>query len=455
MEKHRRRAVERTLLRTGVLIPVTMIVYALVLNWTYADFIQPAFAYAGKQYVPSSWPIVAVTVVLAIVTAWALPQRIRRPSAAVLWILFVVAIGPSILMSSYLGIVSPGEAVGMSSGFALAFIVVCLAVRRKQLTKPLVRRVSATSFWLILATFSGVVYAYLALSAGLSLRFLALVDVYDVRQDYAETLSTAGVLGYLVSTQANVVNPLIFSRGIYSRRWRFIAIAVVGQLVLYSGTGFKTVLFSIPSLLIVAWLFRANLRPRGILLLWGATGVVVAAAALDRIDGGIVWSSLFARRFLMTPAQLSAQYVEFYSNSPPEMLSHSVLAPFFPNPLYPYGPARMIGFVVSGSPAMSANANLFADGFAHFGWFGVGGISLLLILFLRVLDRAAYGLPTAVSALVVVMPSITLSNTSMLTAMFSHGLIAMVVMLAVAPHGNWGLKAGTSEQRTRSSTRAA
>lgn len=58
-------------------------------------------------------------------------------------------------------------------------------------------------------------------------------------------------------------------------------------------------------------------------------------------------------------------------------------------------------------------------------------------IYLRFLDRAAHGLPVAVSGLILI---ITLSNTSVLTAMLTHGLVAAVVILAVAPRNGWGRK---------------
>ncbi|MEV4773885.1 hypothetical protein [Microbacterium sp. LWH12-1.2] len=425
-------------------VPAALLAYAFTLHWTYQSIIQPAFAYAGQRYVPAPLPFVLLTFMIAVATAWMLPQRLTRPSSAVLWVLYAVTIAPTILMSTYGGVLEFQDAVLMSLGFAAAFGVVCLGVRARPVRRPLFPRPTSTTFWIVVVAFSVLVYGYLAAEAGLSLRFLSIFDVYDVREDYADALSSAGLLGYLVSTQANVVNPLIMARGLMSRRWALVAVGVLGQLVIYSGTGFKTVLFSVPALVIVALMFRANLRPRALNFIWGSSGLILVAAALDVQSDGIVWSSLFARRFLITPARLSQQYLSFYGDGPYEMLSHSVLAPFFPNPPYPRGPARMIGYWVSGSPELSANANLFADGYAHFGWFGVFGAGIVLLVFLRILDRAAHGLPTVISSLVVVMPAVALSNTSILTSMLSHGLLAMVILLALAPRRGWGPGASPS-----------
>lgn len=437
--------------RSFIVVPLAMFLYALALHWTYKEIIQPAFSYMGQRYEPAEFGLVAATWLTATVVCLTLPKKIETPSAVIIWVLFVVTIAPTILMSTYLGIVDQSEAVLMSMGFGAALAAVSLLVRRFKHPRPLIKSLSVTSFWLLIGVFSGFVYVYLALTAGLSLQFLSIFEVYDVREDYAEVLSGAGILGYLVSTQANVVNPIIISRGLYGKNWMMVAVGVVGQLILYSGTGFKTILFSIPALLIVALLFRRKGSPQGLTFAWGAAGVILVAATVDSLQHGLLWSSLFARRFLITPASLSSRYYEYYSNTEFEMLSHSILRPFFANPPHQYGPARMIGYSVSGSTSLAANANLFADGYAHFGWFGVGAIALLLIVFLRIVDRVAFGLPAAAASLVVVMPSIALSNTSMLTAMFSHGLAAMVLLLALAPRTGWGEGARADQQLARAS----
>lgn len=443
-----------SLARAFILIPTGVALYAFALHWVYSSIIQPAFAYAGQRYAPADLTILLLVWMIATATALTLPRRITRPSSTMLWVLYIVTMAPTILMSPYLGIMDQWESVRTAVGFGIAFSGICLLVRRRKPARLIIPRPSPTSFWLIIGVFTAFVYIYMANTVGISFRFLSIFDVYDVRDDYAEALAGGGILGYLISPQANVVNPIIIARGIYSRRWGLVALGITLQLILYSTTGFKTVLFGIPAVIIVSLLFRANLRPRGILFLWGATALIAVAATIDELTDSIVWSSLFARRFLITPARLSGQYVEFYSNNPFEMLSHSILAPFI-DPPHPYGPARMISIVAIGEPTASMNANFFADGYAHFGWFGVAGAALILAIYLRVLDRAAYGLPAAVSSLAVILPAVTLSNTSILTSMLTHGLVLLVFMLMIAPRGGWGPRQSRLLSHSRSLRREA
>ena len=86
---------------------------------------------------------------------------------------------------------------------------------------------------------------------------------------------------------------------------------------------------------------------------------------------------------------------------------------------------------------LAANANLVADGFSNFGWAGVAGAVAVLAVYLRFLDRCSAGLPVPVTAVLVVMPSIVLSQTALLTSMLTHGVFAAAVLLAVAPRTGW------------------
>lgn len=436
-----RQHLTRLLLR-GFSIPLAVGAYAFTLHWVYLNLITDQFEYAGYTYVAPDAESSVYMFLAATVTAWLLPSRINRPSGLVLWLLFVVAVAPSIFVPTYTGYLDHGQA--MTSGLAIAacYSLAALITKRRAPVKPLRFNMRPSAFWTLIGLISISIYAVVAVTLGLRLQFVSLLDVYDVRDEYKAGLAgVSGIVGYLVSTQANVINPLIITRGIYSKRWGLVLIGALGQAILFSGTGFKTILFSLPALVIFALVFRANLQPRAIWVLWGATLMAVTAAIIDSIQGGLTWTSLFARRFLLTPGLLMSAYMAYYNENEFAYLSHSILAPWIPNE-YQFAPARMIGMWITGSPASAYNANIFADGYANFGYAGMVGAALILAAYLRIVDRAAHGLPVAVSGLVLVMPAIALSNTSVLTAMFSHGLAVAVLVLALAPREGWGRKPG-------------
>lgn len=430
---------------TGVLVrgfsvPLAVGAYAFILHWVYQNMVAPSFAYMGYGYREPNIEFAIYAYLAATAAAYFLPARIKRPSDLVLWILFIVGVAPSILVPHYTTHIESEQAFTSGMALAACYIGAILIARRSAPVQPLRMNLSPTSFWLLIFIISAGIYGVIAVTIGLKLQFVSLLEVYDVRDEYKAGLAGgAGIVGYLVSTQANIINPIIITRGIYSKRWGLVLLGGLGQAVLYSGTGFKTIIFSLPAMILFALIFRANLNPRAILTLWGVTIMAAAAAIIDQAQGLLTYTSLFTRRFLLTPGMLTSAYISFYNDNDFAYLSHSILEPWIQNQ-YQFAPARMIGLTITGNPAAAFNANIFADGYANFGYAGMAGAAVVLGIYLRVLDRAAHGLPVAVSGLILIMPAITLSNTSILTAMLTHGLIAAVLILAVAPRGGWGRK---------------
>lgn len=440
--------------REFVFLPLGVLLYAIALHWVYANLVTGSFSYLGYRYVEPTPQIAAIIWFAVVAVAIALPRRLTKPSSVVLWILFVVTIAPAMLMASYTSYLDDGQAMILALALGATYFCVTIGVKRRAPIKPLKLHMSATTFGVVIGAFSALTYGILMVTQGLSLEFVDILDVYSVRQQYTVGLEGVGILSYLVSTQANVVNPIIIARGIYSKRWGFVILGVLGQAVLYSGTGFKTILFSVPALLIVAYIFRRNLRPNSIVFLWGATLMMVGAAVIDFIQNSVIWTSLFSRRFVLTTGMLTSAYVAFYSANPQAHLGHSVLSPWIEYE-YDLTPPRQIGSWLANSPSTAMNANLFADGFANFGWMGLVGAGVVLLIFLRIMDRAAHGVPTAVSALVMVMPTIALSNASILTSMFSHGLVVAVVLLAIMPRNGWGRRPPKRKKALRVQPRVA
>lgn len=417
--------------REFVLVPLGVIVFAFLLHWVYADLIAPPFGYLGYRYREPHTEAVIISLITAVVAALALPRRIERASSVVLWVLYVVTVAPTILMASYTPYREDNEAILLGVVVSAVFVGICLGVRGT--VRPLNFAVSPTSIWLALIIISVVTYALLAFTQGISLRFLDLLDVYDVREEYANNLEGIGILSYLVFIQANVVNPMMVARGLFLRRQLWTAWGIIGQLILYSTTGFKSMLFAIPAWLIIAFFLRRRRRTAdGLALIWGASGMILLSAIVDHLTNSILLTSLLSRRFLVTPGVFTSVYAEFFSENPQVHLGHSILRGFVE---YPYNrtPPYVIGEWMAGLPTMAANANMFADGFANFGWAGLVGAGVVLLLYLKVLDRVSAGIPVGVVGVIMTMPTVALSNTSVLTAMLSHGLVAALVLLAIMP----------------------
>ena len=160
-------------------------------------------------------------------------------------------------------------------------------------------------------------------------------------------------------------------RGLLARRWIWLAVGLLGQLFIYSFTGYRSAFLSPIALLAVFLLFRRRL-PTG--RRWWCCSeswvLTLGMWALDVLTGTLDFTSLLVRRFLITPGLLTGAYVWVFADIEKAHLAHSFLKPFLQ---YPYSrePPQLIGELFFGDPATNANANLLADGFANFGFPGM------------------------------------------------------------------------------------
>jgi oligosaccharide repeat unit polymerase len=419
-------------------IAAVALVYVFVLHTVYQHVIAPEFSYL--QYTYRSPDPVHYSIAIAMVVALAviLPHRISQPSQFICWILFVVAVAPSILVPQYTQVLDSADAIEVAAWAALSFLPVAIFGTRRALRESLPRfTVSPTTFWGVVVVVSVFVYAYVIADVGVSFSMPSIEDVYGVRSEYQETENDSSVLlSYATPLIANVINPLIIGRGLLSRRRLWLAAGLLGQLFIYSFTGYRSSLLSPIALLAAFLLFRRSTRPAAVVVLVSFTVLTVGMWALDTITATDEFTSLLVRRFLITPGLLTAGYVFVFADIPKAHLAHSFLKGFLH---YPYSrePPQLVGELFFGNPATNANANLLADGFANFGFAGMLLECLVLMVVLWFIDDACRGLPVAVAALAFVMPTLSLADSGLFTTLLTHGMGAATLACLLMPRTGW------------------
>ena len=232
----------------------------------------------------------------------------------------------------------------------------------------------------------------------------------------------------MVGQLGQALNPFLISFGLVYRRRMCLIAGIMGQIVVFSMTGFKTAALCAIFLALVAVFVKRWRHNFGLALTAGVIGLVLVAAVADRATGNIFFNSIITRRALVVPGLLTGFYLEHYSHVPPVgvglHLSHdeSVI-----------GPANEIGLTYFGNADVNANANLWAEGFAEFGVPGIVGFTLFLAFMLWLYDSLASRRDLQMSVLLAAMPAIMLSNTSPLTVVISHGGLAAALLLYLSP----------------------
>lgn len=419
--------------KARILVFVGALLYPMALLWSYRNIVVPHFAYMGYAYEPS--PSVLFWIVsmgLILFPAFFLAIEVSRPSQVFCWILYLTVYIPTLLLPTVLGRLHPIRILQLDSIMLLSFLVLILCS-----TFPLLRlpRINLTpnEFWLAVLTLSALSFAYIFSRFGLPTSLPNLTSVYDVRMDYRDELSSGGrLVAYVINAQSKVINPLIIGYGLVNRRIVLTIVGIAGQMAIYSSTGFKSVLFSAMLILVLLVCLKNSGKWFGNLILFGMTISIVLMTIFDLARGTINLTSLFVRRFIVTPGLLTGQYFEFFDQNPKAHLAGSIFARFFD---YPYD--RPIPFVVgynfTGNENLSANANLWADAFSNFGIPGMLIFTILLGLIVWVLDSAAFGRDNRLTTSFAGLAAISLGSSALLTSLLTHGILLGIILIYLMP----------------------
>lgn len=404
--------------------------YLIVFHVAYVTVIVPNFSYQGFLYRGPSLPLIGLAWVFALLPALWLPTSASRPSVVIYWILYCLAYVPSQLVPTY-ALTDPGRLVTWGIGLVASFLLIWLIIR-----SPLRKRVlslgSPGLFWTLILLFLLGAYV-VSLGTGIRVATPDLTDVYSTRFAYRGLVSEQGiVLAYMVSWAGNVINPLLMSFAIVRKRpWLFV-LGLLGQVALFSLTGFKAVVFSPFLVLGLHLVAREGGLRFGRRFLTAMVGVVTLSLATYYVLNSDFLIYTFTRRVVATPGLLSGFYFDFFSQHAKTLFSHSFLSGVVSNP-YGISPPFLIGRLYYGSPSTSANANLFADGFAGLGTPGMILVAVAAAFVLRVLDAVVEGRDWRLVLGLTGMLGFALSNSALSTTFVSHGLAFALVTIMFMP----------------------
>jgi hypothetical protein len=415
--------------RVGLMAGVA--IYVALLHLAYVYLTAPYFGYEGMYYSPLSDKAVVLSWLFALLPTIWLPLRSTRPSLVVYYLLYAFVIIPACLVPAYVGALSLASLITMQ-----AVLLTCFALLGLIYVVPLARvpHIRFPQMWLgaLIALFSCTCYLAIMHFIGFSLRFPDPLDVYGVRADYNQLTAEINSkwLQYCVAWQSNVINPFMMAYGLTSKKYYIAGLGLVGQLVIYALGGVKVVLFSF--LLLLALYAIGRYKCFGVAFISGITVFSGLCMVLDLflLDTHLGLTSLFVRRLIFLPGQLTGMYVDFFSANPFALLGHSILKGFV---TYPYSlpPPQLIGATYFGGA--NANANLWADGFANFGYSGMLGMTVLLGCWMWLIDSIGARRNSRLIMLMLGVLGIVLANSALLTAFANQGLGAALLLIYSLP----------------------
>ncbi len=428
-------ATRRSMFARGPVVVLVVLAYVGVLHYAYVQDIAPIFTYLQYGYRAPDPYYYATAIAMVIVLALLLPRHIERPSHLIVWVLYLIAVLPGVIVPQISPALTQVGAFRLALWVAGCFLPVALFGTRQALRGfiPLAP-MPARRWWLLVGGLWLVLNVFVIAYAGIKLTLPSFEDVYGVRGDFRVTESSDPALAYVVPLLDKILNPLLIIRGLWYRRWAWAAAGIVGQIFLYSQQGSKTAILA-PVAIVIGYLFLRR-RPAGPTILASAVVGSIGILLVDWWNASNTLTSDFVRRVLVTPGIVLSGYVQVFQDIPKAKLGYSVLRGIFP---YAYNkePPDLVGAEFFGDPFTHANASWLADGYANFGYPGMIAATIVLILLLWAIDDATRGLPSRLACLIFLMPGLALAESAILTALLTHGFIAAIILCALAPRDGW------------------
>ena len=141
--------------------------YVLLLHWSYASVVAPLYTYYGTSYNPAPDGSLDLALLLCVVPALWLPIAVSRPSQVILWVLYLLAYVPSVLVPLYVLGTGFDGVFPLTSMIVVSFVL--LSIMQKLPTGPIPSPVKSMRNFenaaLLLAVGLG---AYIVLAFGIS-----------------------------------------------------------------------------------------------------------------------------------------------------------------------------------------------------------------------------------------------------------------------------------------------
>lgn len=414
-------------------ITVLLLLYISFLVYGYQNFI-PDIAY---QHVSFNYVLLFLLVILSYIPSVWLPVYTDKPSAFVLWGLYITVVIPSIIIP-YLSL----EILFYQLLLYDVVLLVCFyfLTRICYLNKIKINyiRLTPTFFYILFFLLYFVLTYSMIQKFGFNFNFIALSDVYSVRAEYRDQLG--GDSAVEIRWLLYVFNPFLIVTGYLKKKKWMLAMGFIGEFMIYSTAAFKTALFI--GFIIVAILYLSEkfdlIRTLPKLILTG-TVILLAIAFIgdtlffsdDSFSDYNILTSLTLRRNFVVPGFLTGQYLSFFSENPKAyMATHKIIGALvdyqsqYSRPI-PY----VIGQYTFGKEETSANVNIWADAYGNFGYIGMILTSFVLYIYLLIYDVITANLDLRLSFALMIGPLAFFSNSSLLTALIGHGAIWVLIII--------------------------
>ena len=415
--------------KNAIIFSVLIVAYRIVLDYIYSNVISTRFAYEGFE---NNYTI-GVELASFAVLGCLIPIMIRmyknednRLSKEILLMMFLMSFVPFTSMCGF-GVFDISFVVSnllfwvCMIGFTISPIRLKKRVRLKVSGSHLL---GETHIKVVTILFALIVLYISARYTHFRFNF-NLLNVYDLRAE-ARSYNLPTLLTYAFSW-TRTINSILLAYFLRRKKWMWVIVCIIVQLLNFGVDGSKTTLFLMLFAIVVCLIPKFDLQSLNRWLVIGSLCLCVFCILAYMTFHNIVPISIFVRRLLFVPVDISSKYYDFFTTHVPDYYRQSFLRLFgFESPYDPL--AYMIGDYYY-NQVSSANNGLIADAISNLGVPGVVIVPIMYAIVFRILDNVTERLDPRLHVTVAMYVAITLINTFLFRVLLTHGLIVAMIIL--------------------------
>ncbi|ELB2272106.1 oligosaccharide repeat unit polymerase [Vibrio parahaemolyticus] len=411
-------------------------VFCFILPYIYIYSVYPMYEYMGFTYTRDLNIYSGITIsFFAFIGSMLLPKHIDKPTSLLFTVTFFLIYCPSVSMM-YIVTNLEYEVILSNCLVLWACLLIIFTFSNINIPNISYKRLGITAFKTIF--FSTLFISLLSIFIFYNFSFSNLMMVFDFSQTYDiregfRDISVPQIVKYMFFAASKALVPLLFLYALKEKNKTLALLAFLIQVCIFAVSGHKSVFLGV----ILVYLSWQYLSRNGCIRVYSISlGLVVfcsISSILDWMFGYNFLVNIFTRRMILVPGMLSGMYYEFYFNNEYARLAYSLLSSVFP---YNYSstPPFVIGNYYFDSDFMSANVNYVASGFAEFGYLGmIVFVSLASVLYKSLDMAASNNKESSFVICALLLPTWVLVDSSLLTAMITHGLLLISIIVLFYP----------------------
>lgn len=404
--------------------------YMIAMCYSYDQYLSQKWEYFGFTNHPWNAIEYCFASCLIMWIALLIPIELEKPSSIVITALFLLVYVPTIVVTLSLNANSMEKYGWLLTALGFGFGGVCIGMKNELQYDWHFIKVRWRSFMIFMTSSWFLCVIILFYFYGSSMKFVGIEDTYTQR--FAGRDIDAPGINYIQSLFINGVCSFFMAYGLICKKWIWFIFGVIGCIVLYAITAAKTVVALPVVFLAVNYIITrsSQLDPKiwWSIFVFGCIAVISTLTYNDSTLFGLI-AALFIFRTLAIPGLTLSQYYDLFSidgytwwsNVKGVSLIIDIPASYKGDPLWP-SLGLLVGDRIYGVTDLNANANLWAnDGVAAAGSFGIIVISLLLFIWLMLLDQSQRSWNKKFVMLTIIPFSFSLTNGSLFTSILSFG----------------------------------